>query len=374
MLLYDVLHLIPRPSSGRNIPKWTNYVHNMKFRLNLLKERMLPLIHETEPVAFFKQLLSNVPIYDLEREDDFDAYGKLMVPYAAAMRPFFDSAYNERTTKYFNNNRAPEYILNVSKQSPMTTLPFGETWEAWQNLKPFRVLSHDSTELPIPFYNDKLSFKEDVPSYTCYSLDIILLAYMWYKYYSEYKTAIEDPDMMERFIRQYLVVPMLDDLIHIHVFNMACDIIVTGGHDTKANQFIGTNSLPGAGAMSDLTRLASAMRKGRVGIENVLDTDFFATDTSLYDHIQELFITTKAPDLRQYNAVHMLAHNSYLSFILSSMSLCKRYDTSKMFNTVKFLLNRYKDMKIWSTLKSAKAKDTVRYNITVLRNIISKNR
>ncbi|MBR2124274.1 MAG: hypothetical protein IJ934_03730 [Acetobacter sp.] len=168
-----------------------------------------PLEHSG--MMMLEYVLTMLPIEDMRKErDQSRRYRTFIEPALNTLGRSFDSIQNHATkaVSFLDScYSAKEYMVSVTCEKPLTQMPIGKGWQAWKEMRPFRLVVCTSHELSFQTYQDKIKFGEDQPDLMVYTLNVPMLAMM----YTEYLNALGSipPDALPCFLHRYVVFPSL---------------------------------------------------------------------------------------------------------------------------------------------------------------------
>ena len=343
--------------SPRVLVNWDKAVVTIKLRTEIIKTRYLGTGFIFNPgTNMLINILQNI-IYNnpglRSCKSDYKRYVEVIDPQIAIYRNYFDPVYLAQQTKgiFCWDKNIPEYILNVSMDKPLSTLPMDKPWEYWKDLVPIHVIYHDSRELCTNLLKLQLKFEKDPPHAIFYSIDLTMLIFMYLKY-MEYMESFSKEPSVHDFLQQYVLVNWFDDLRRIWLFNILKD----AAHNDfkyekfKADELVAPNTMLKT-LKADLSRLFDDARKKAVSLGDICATRWFG-DTSLTWWLNELNTNLQVPPLRQYKWLSFASTLPYAEFMLDILLLIKRNDINPVVRNLLFDLHQYHNQNICSNIQN----------------------
>ena len=372
--MIDILLNCVGRGTGRQILNWRRFVDNVYLKMEIYRSRYL-----LAPFVYNKgtNLLINIlKLFDInslkEIDSDMSLYSKAET-YATQARNRFDPVYTNYELKGFfvDGSSVPEYILNTSCSSPFLTLPIGKDWTYWQDLRPMCVLWHDSKELNLTLWRQKITFFNLKPTRIFYSLNVPLLI-MRYVKYSKYCDEHGLESSPENYVKDYVMYSWFDDLIRIWLTTVLTNMLEFKfyPYEYRSEEIITpiaalTNVYP------EIKSIASQASVRALSIGDIFNTKWFK-DQTLTDWMHWLKNNVVLPPFNQYVALDFISSMPYYRFIIDTMSVIGRRDIELPARTILYDLRMYKNRKIGSALYSGQLKSLVNIELDALLKKVGK--
>ncbi len=377
IMLLPVILRILQPGNPRNIVNWDRYVLSLGLRTEPFKTRftLAPFVHS--PIAkLLMEMLLNIDIkFLLSIESDFDKYTSYLDPMMEEFRTLFDPVHNPTAYKLFNgqlNSTVPTYLINVERDRPLHTLPMGEGWNKWSDIRTVRVLYHDAPELITDLNSFSIKFKGPEASRIIISIDISATLMKWLKY-AKYCRDTNDEIRAETFIQNHIVGTWFDDLRRIWITNIliACMKGPLDINKFTSDQIIAPQNMM-LSCINDIYRIISDAKS-----KNIRLNDFFATEWfgnyGIYAWMVTLQKEYSAPDLRQYTGIQFMSEIPYLNLIIRANNLIGTHDSAKMNRDLQYYIRRHTDANIFNNILNPQLREQLKTEYTDLLELTNKN-
>ena len=335
------------------LPNWDKAVMTIALRTEIMKTRFLGTgFLYNNGMNMLKHILSTVVNQDmLNMSSDFTRYVERVDPFTASFRGMYDPVYNARQSKnlFTTDNRIPEFIMNVSMDKPLTSLPMDKPWNEWKDLCPIRVIYHDSRELVSNIYRFSIDFQHDAPHCIIYSLDINMLVMMYAKYL-DYSKSVGMTGSVEDFLQSHVVIKWFEDLRRIWLTNIIKDIVADEFDPARYNsdEFVAPKAMLKTIAV-DMQRFMDDAKRKAISIGDFCKTKWFG-DYSLQYWLDELNTNIQLPSLRQYTWLEFITTLPYAELVLFTLLKIGRQDTNLAIRNLMFDLHQYKNQNICSSI------------------------
>lgn len=335
------------------LPNWDKAVMTIALRTEIMKTRFLGTgFLYTNGMNMLKHILMTVVNQDMmNMSSDFTRYVERVDPFTASFRSMYDPVYNSRQSKnlFTTDSKIPEFIMNVSMERPLTSLPMDRPWNDWKDLCPIRVIYHDSRELVSNIYRFSIDFQHDTPNYIVYSLDTNLLVMMYAKYL-DYSKSIGLIGTVEDFLQSHVIIKWFDDLRRIWLTNMLIDIVSErfNPEQYSSDEFVAPKAMLKT-IEADMHRFMNDVKHKAVSIGDFCRTKWFG-DYSLKYWLDELNTNIQLPSLRQYNWLEFITTLPYAELVLNTLLMIGRQDTNLAIRNLMFELHQYKNQNICSSI------------------------
>lgn len=337
----------------RVLPNWDKAVMTISLRTEIMKTRFLGTgFFYSQGMNMLKHILSIVVTQDmLNMPSDFNRYVERVDPLVPSFRVMYDPVYNARPQKnlFTTDPNTPEFIMNVSMDRPLSSLPMDRPWNDWKDLFPVRIIYHDSRELVSELYRFTTGFKYDKPKFIIYSIDAYMLCMMYAKYLS-YSKSIGMVGSIEEFLQDHVVVKWFEDLRRIWLTNILKDIVADNFEPNRfySDEFVAPKAMLKTIA-ADTYRMMDDARHKNVSIGDFCRTKWFG-EYSLKYWLDELNMNIKVPSLRQYKWLEFLCTLPYAELIIDTILAIGRQDTNLLIRNLLFDLHQYKNQNICSNI------------------------
>ena len=296
-MLGRILSMIPE--GNRRFPlRFKRMTSSISDRMWLARNRYL-LAHpiHTPGMELLRFICLNLDMNALDDyRNDVDRYTEIIKYTGTSVRavvdPMFTNNINGGRWIAKSPTQTPnEIILNCECANAIKELPFDRDWTAWQSLRGVRLLYHDSLELPEDFASSMLQFKAQRPNYLMLTLNVPVLCFKYYKYYTDCKKDHIPPDV-DDFLKNFEYSAFFDDLLNIWILNFLLRIMSDPDRQTgdiikditMPIRFCTTNMLQqGIDGVKEFVEL---LRSGSMKPQDFLVTRWFG-DMNLLDLINE---------------------------------------------------------------------------------------
>lgn len=193
---------------SRSVLEYTmNRYNNIPFLLNNITKQLKAMVLYID-VDYIKTLSSDV-----------DIYLSYIEPLRFKIESYIKSSFPTKTNGVWVNNPSTcEIIIPIQSVNPLETLPMDQDYSSWENVKPLRILYHNSHELSYNI-NNTLQFNIFKPSVFITTLDItqFILKYIHYMTTNPNQGIVDE--YVNRYVYKELYLPLIEDLFQIWVFN-----------------------------------------------------------------------------------------------------------------------------------------------------------
>ena len=341
------------PGTPKILPNWDKAVVTISLRTEIMKTRFLGTgFVYNNGMNMLKHILSVAVNQDmLDMRSDYERYVARVDPIVDSFRGMYDPVYNARQMKnlFTLDPTIPEFIMNVSMEKPLTSLPMDKPWEYWKELTPVHVIYHDSKELVSEIYRFAVQFKYQRPSCVIYSIDLPMLIMMYAKYL-DYTRSVGIESSVEEFLQDHIVVKWFDDLRRIWLTHILQDV-ASSQFDYKTyrtDEFVVQRSILKTIA-EDLYRFLEDAKRKAIGIGDFCRTKWFG-ETSLYYWLEEMKLNIQLPSLRQYKWLEFITTLPYASLLLNMMYTINRQDVNYLQRNLVYELHMYQNQNICSNI------------------------
>lgn len=365
-----MFNIILKYATGQpqTITEWMRYVNTVELRTSIYKTRFLMGPFSYSPfVNLCKSILHDVPLDDLlKSKSDFARYQQIYY-LTGSYRGMFDPVYMSREYgQIFTRGKTPDYVLNVTRSTPMQSMPLDRSWRYWEECHPVRIIHHDSLELVTDLSTFSIEFKKRPATCLICAIDMILLIFKYLKFV-EYAEETNDDDTIETFLQRYIVPSWFDDLRNIWLFNVLNEMMF--GNYNPSNIVTDETIAPLSGltgALPDVHRIQAEAQQKNLLFGEVLATEWFGPNKSLKSWIREIRESLSVPELRQYAYLQFMEEFPYASFVIRLNNLIRSRESEKVNRELYQLLKRYNDSNIYANITQPKLKEKLSWEVSQL--------
>jgi hypothetical protein len=210
----------------RQYPGWETFVNILIQRTKTLQQRQLLAPGKgSRIIVLFQKILDLVDYtYLFKLNNDYDRLSR----YFTTFRREAESTFSQYATGHLNNDllvsKAVNYLIPVSPINAIRDLPMDKGYEYWKHMRPFKILSHTSSEYTIDLIDDIIKFSHEPPTGILACLDPIVLCFMYFHYlkYNGYNYRLIDN---RTWLHKAVWLPIQQDLIDIFLLRII-DVIV----------------------------------------------------------------------------------------------------------------------------------------------------
>lgn len=356
-----MLNIILKYASGQpqTINEWMRYVSTIELRTSIYKTRFLmgPFVYSPF-VNLCKQILHDVSVADLlKSKSDYTKYQQIYY-LLGSYRGMFDPVYNVKSSGgLFTKGPTADYVLNVTRTSPMQSLPLDRPWDHWKELQPTHIIYHDSMELVTDLSSFSVEFKKHPASWMTCSIDLILLIFKYLKFV-EYGLSTGVTTDIETYLQRYVVPGWFDDLRNIWLFNILNAMMFDHFH--REDVYTDGTIAPLSGLLGvapDIHRIQAEAQQKTMSFGEVLATEWFGNTRSLRSWIKEIHTDLSVPELRQYAHLRFLEEFPYATFVIRLNNLIRSRESTKVNRELYQLLKRYNDSNVYANLPQQQLRD-----------------
>jgi len=267
-----------------------------------------------------------------------------------------------------NNRDTINYCLRTTVANPLLTLPIDSGWERWEDVKPLRVLYHNSPELLYDFSSASINFSNTPPSICVLSLDIVqlIMKYMVYEKHHE----LFGPTVAE-FVMRHVLDSLQDDLFDQWLLNIISDSldlsIPIDQIVAKQRDPLSTNAITASGAAT-VRKYLLLIKAGKITMADFMHTPWIA-GRSYMDLITERLRQLRGIDARAAKYLSVVSEFHLIKLAVSIGSLYETSVSKKMFINIKRKLLSYDRMGVFSNIQNPRLKKLVAAEVAVLKSI-----
>lgn len=369
-MLNEVMQVVKPGVIVRPMVDWIRFVTLIKLRTEHLKTLFIKgAPHYSRCINTFTHILNRLDIDELMLvKDDYTKYALYIDKICNSHKFLFDPVYMSGRGKniFTINENIPEFILNVTMERPLSSLPMNEGWDKWERTIPVRLLYHDSTELVTDMTKFGVMFKKIPATHCIYSIDLSVLLFKYFKY-AEYQIQRGEKYTITKFIHYHIIPSWFEDSRRIWLFNIVSKMLtnVHGEMNIETDSYITIESMLPT-IKSDITKIYNDMQKNTLSVGDILKFNWFGDGQDIYTWLQQLRDTTILPNLRQYKYLDFLSTLPYIKFIMRLASLIHRPDVIMLNRKLFFILDRYMNQRLWMNINNSQFRNVVEKEVTSL--------
>lgn len=316
------------PDGNRKFPlRYMRMINSISDRMWLARNRYL-LAHpiHTPGVEFLRYLCLNLDITALDEfQNDEDRYTEIIKffkdPYRTAIDPVYSNNIAGGKFVYHNGGIPPcELFLNCESADPLRELPFDKDWNEWKGLRALRLQYHDSMELPEDFAKSMFMFKEQMPTYLTFSLDVPILLFKYYKYTVECRDSHLDVNT-NAFLKEYELTHFFDDIFDVWILNLLTRVFSDPSASaddiikdiTMPIRFCTTNML--RQSIEGIQEFVTLLKSGALRPQDFMEIKWFR-ERSLKEVIEDIERWVRLPPTHRYMWLNTALWLPYLSLVL----------------------------------------------------------
>lgn len=278
-------NLFPQ-GNPRLLVDWQRMYMTMYRKVELLKTRfLLSETYTTTSFTFIRTLLDRISEDYFLGDNELEVYFQHIQPEALTIERMIDplsSGYRNKNV-FFRNTKVDEYIIPTSGIIGIGKIDILDDWDDWIDVKPVRILNHNSLEFIADFVDGVIKFSPaHIPDFATIGIDIAALLTKYIKYCKDEGKSLLTADKNE-FIKTHVIAHLYDDLLDTWVMNVidkAIDKELTPDELTeisRLNEFIGLSTL--RSGLQELYDLIERYSNNRVPLGSFLATKFFGEDS-----------------------------------------------------------------------------------------------
>lgn len=172
---------------------------------------------ETLSIQLLERIIETSDFFSIVRTPDaFSRYSHGIRPILEEVYSIFDPNANVgRVTDFvapLHGASCLEYLFPVTTDDIFSDLPFGMSWSRWTNVRPLRILCLPTQELTFEIFDNKLTYRHDLPKFGAFSIDVAAFLLKLCAYYDQFwkSTSIDDiKNALPQWIHEHVIFPML---------------------------------------------------------------------------------------------------------------------------------------------------------------------
>lgn len=362
------------PIGNAKIPTdWNKFISDTKSRIDTYRIRF-DLTHPnyTPLLNILSAILNQVDHTVLLNMDTGYKRFNEIVKHTDTIERLFDPLYtgvSDNNPFVENHGDTINYCLRTKVSNPLLNLPIGSGWEAWETVKPLRVLYHDSPELLYDFCSTSIAFKHSPPQVCVLSLDIVQFI-MKYLAYAEYKEIVGYTS--SEFIMHHVLDALHEDMVAQWLLNLISDTmeLSTPTEEIASQQSHGIVAQRSIYAgVAEARKYMEYVKFGKISVTDFLNTPWISGKSYIQLMIERQTllrcIDVKASTHLQFISEYHLIH--------TVVTLCSLYETrvsKQVYREIKRALLRYNRMGVFSSIKNPRFKDIVLSKLQSLENTV----
>ena len=375
MLFRGIESYLLKNSQKRLTPHLHQYIETLNIRRGIVENRYLNSPgYESNIVVLLRKILADADIPSLlKKPSDLDCYFDKLIYDLPSLNSIFDSVTTGLTFHDMVISRSSvhteEFLIPVSCQDPVSLLPFDQGWDAWQNVKPIRLVDIDSLELTFHTYQDQIVFSKIHPTRAVITIDIISLVLQYVNFLRTTDQELSQPE----YIHRYVLVYLLSDLQDIWLMNVYTKLLESPIH-TKGlpsdfvshvygDRFYGYIGSELTSALRELNMLMSSCRDGNL-TPAVLLASLPLSSSPFPDYMTKLLETTSTSERRQDYWLEYLRDVRFLNILLRVYQLQPEFITT---NNLRISLRRdlplLYNSKFWNSARSSSIRSFIETDI-----------
>jgi len=319
--MFEILNTDLQTGNPKTLQYWNYLMRVLSTRMEYYQRRYdISAYVEHKGTYLIEYLLSRLEVENLLlHKNQMDTYLFEIMPLIDGLRPSFDVvSANLNCTNLFSvgkENKVSDILLNCSYKYPLNTLPFGQGYESWRNLKPLTLVYYSSPELITRLEGMRVKFKQ--PNEYClwgFDVPLLMMKYLNWVAYNRNILKRQEPAVIY-FIKDEVMRYLFDDLIDVWVMNLI-DQTLNLPHFTpnKISSEISSSALNYA--FTDLKEYIQRVKDNAINVRDFLHCKWLINNRSLVDKINDLDAMISLPLERQYEPLTFLKE-----FCLSRIAL-----------------------------------------------------
>jgi hypothetical protein len=239
--------------------------------------------------------------------------------------------------------RITEFILPVESTNYIKTLPLDKDWSHWDNLRPLRLIDHNSNEFTLNVIKDRVRFKTNPPSYAVFTIDPILLGFMYFKYLKEHN--FEPPYSPQLYLHRYVTIGLMDDmqdlwlrneLLYLFTIDDFKDFDIYRGMKASNDGLYNYVGLQYTSAMKNVWEEIQKIKDGRSRPEKFLGS-LELVSGSVAEICKNLMDEVHIPYLRQYTWQRYVRDRRWVELIIKAFMINPDYHNTIRLKRILFI-------------------------------------
>lgn len=355
------------------IPRYDRYVTTLTTRSTILRDRHLKAQgYEAKGIQILKQIITLLDLPYLKKQsNDFDRYQNYFSNVQRDWMQIFDTNVSGNMyRKTFIESGifdTTEFLLPVTAENHISILPLDQDWHDWETLRPVRIIDHDSHEYTLNVLKDRIKFKLDTPSYAVFTIDPLMLGFMYFKYLqSEDFTPELSPQI---WLHKYVIINLDMDLQDIWLRNEISyllglndiqDLDVYRPSNSAADSMYGYIGLQYETVMKKLYDTVEKLRSNRIRPEAFLNS-IELTDRNFSTYCNDILTQTHIPHLRQYLWQRYVRDMKWVELIFKVFMTNKNYsNTKRMLKLLRIRVQRMERQRFWDHIRDGLVKEQIK--------------
>ena len=327
-MLKDLLSSVPA-GNPRFLGAYNRLLDTITTRMDVAKGKFkFVQLPRTQGIETLEWMIYNLNLTDAKSyTDDFELYAELLEDKAFKYRVAFDPVAVKTLgrNKFFHskvNKHPTEVFFNASRESPVTQLPFGQSYyNGWHKVRAIRILTYDTNEIPLDLNFGYPTFVNKEPTYATIAIDIPVLLMKWIKWRKAWARGITEQNTALRFLKEEEFVHFFDDFVNIWVTRMINKVLFH--KNATAAQIVSELDMPrfiadkavveiGVKAVQEVLNLID---NRALKFQDFLACKFYPGGLSIRDKINQLDSEIILPDSLQYLWLNVLKSLPFFQMI-----------------------------------------------------------
>lgn len=275
------------PGTPRPLRKLNQLLGYITKNVGIVKTRYQELeFHTGGPIEFVVNLLTQIDDESVLTRDMLDVHLDTIVGEVETISAIFDIAYSggkPKTNCFLQGSSKEIFIPTTGILGDEVTVL--DDWNKWKNIQPIKLISHDSDELKIYWYN-QISFDLEQPTYAVFAIDVEALLVKYYIYLRHNGISLSNPDV-HKFVQEEVVPFFYDDLVDIWITRTFLKV-----SDESYREKLISDDISAQRAyletIAELRTFYANFSKGTYRIGDILHTKVYPNGRNMIDQV-ELF-------------------------------------------------------------------------------------
>lgn len=281
-----------RFTPGRLTPRYTQYLFNMQPFITKHLTRFLAYPgSNSQGIRLLNHVINLIDWNWCSRQTDIDIYSNYLQSEKKNLEGLFSRVITGRNyanvfiTKHLG--KVPEYLIPVEDVMTLSRLPFNSSWIEWSKVRPVKLVYHDSDEYTLDIITDQIRFRESVPTFAVFTIDVIALVLMYLSWLREQKDKEplpEDELFTSYFLHKYVISGLYYDLVDVWLLNQVKSVISGENVSDRYNDiermqqytFIGSRYVE---AFEALELRVRQLRDKAITADSLMNSDLMYTNT-----------------------------------------------------------------------------------------------
>jgi hypothetical protein len=332
-------------------------------RRQIIDERLTQIPIESYSVRFLRYILSRAPIeYLCSISDIYEMY-EYIAQYKDMLEQPLQINSTSITHNIFFSGKTKEFIFPVSCVDYYSHLPISPELAEWKKIRPIRVVSHDSKELSLKMYLNKIIFDNDPPTYAVITIDIVFLVLYFVRYLQETNRKYTGEATVS-FIHEYVLTTNLArDIVDIWLLSMYGSILVDPTYRPTQytnNNIYSTVSGRIVESCSEIRKRSVSITSGSMTPQEFLNCLPVSDGRTYFNLLDEMFSYSNISDLFQYEWASLLHDYQLLRLITLTVAKNKNLSISRTISTrLNSALSILEMSQFWNSVRDKKVEQKI---------------